>query len=219
MMTLALEFSGERRSVAVADGTRVLVVEHQDAGRSTRTIALIEAALAKAGVAKDAVKRIAVGIGPGSFTGIRIAIGAAQGWHLATGCRVAAVGSFEALARALAEEAPGAWLLAADSQRHEFAVATAIDGHLSIPPVLIGRDALASRIASGERTAGVDATTVGTGALARQPDAGWIARIAADGTRDVAPETLAPVYLREANFAKATPGRVIPGITDTDADG
>jgi tRNA threonylcarbamoyladenosine biosynthesis protein TsaB len=217
MTTLALEFSGERRSVAVADGTRVLAVEYQDGGRSTRTIAMIGAALAKAGIAKTAVDRIAVGIGPGSFTGIRIAISAAQGWHLATGCRVAAVGSFEALALALADESPGAWLIAADSQRHEFAVATAVDGRLAAPPVLIGRDALALRIAAGERTAGVDAVAAGTGALPRQPDAGWIARLAADGSRDVAAESLAPVYLREASFVKAPPARVIPGITDTPA--
>lgn len=219
MITLALEFSGERRSVAVADGDRVLAVESQDGGRSTRTLGLVEATLARAGVARAQVGRIAVGIGPGSFTGIRIAVAAAQGWHLATGCRVAAVGSFDALARALARESPGPWRLAADAQRHEFAVATAVDGRLTAGPALLGREALSLRIAAGERVAGVDPAAVGLGALPRHPDAGWVAVLASDGSHDVAPETLAPVYLREAAFVKAPPGRVIPGITDTPVPG
>jgi tRNA threonylcarbamoyladenosine biosynthesis protein TsaB len=214
MTTLALEFSSAERSVALVSEGRVLAQASQSAGRSTHTLRLITEVLERAGVAKESVQRIAVGIGPGSYTGIRIAISAAQGWHLATGCRVAAIGSFAALARALGEEAPGRWILAADAQRQEFAVATALDGELVESPGLVSREGLALRIAAGERAAGVDAVAVGVGALARHPEARWVALLAEDGRHDLTPEELAPIYLREVSFVKAPPQRAIPGITD-----
>ena len=125
------------------------------------------------------------------------------------------MGSFDALAAALEEESPGQWLLAADAQRREFAVASARDGCLVTPVRLIAGEALAACIVAGERAAGTDAASVGQGALLRCPTAGWVARIAATGHHDVAAESLAPMYLREAGFLKAAPTRLIPGFTDT----
>ena len=48
-------------------------------GHTTRLLALAEGLLARAGIAWEALERIAVGTGPGTFTGLRIGVATAQG--------------------------------------------------------------------------------------------------------------------------------------------
>ena len=68
---------------------------------------------------------IAVGLGPGSYTGIRAAIAMAQGWQLARGVKLLGVSSAEALAaQAQAENIFGRVNLVIDAQRGEFYLAT-----------------------------------------------------------------------------------------------
>ena len=75
-MILALEFSSNRRSVAIADGKDVLArVETDDVKRPPLT--LIDEALKKASLNRTAIETISIGIGPGSYTGIRSAIATA----------------------------------------------------------------------------------------------------------------------------------------------
>jgi len=79
MICLAFELTSDRRSVAVSDGdTRVLAEAVHDRGRTTPVFGLVEQALSQAGVRRADVGRLAVSIGPGSYTGIRLAIAAAQ---------------------------------------------------------------------------------------------------------------------------------------------
>ncbi len=54
-----------------------------------------------------AVGLIAVGLGPGSFTGIRIAIATARGLAVGTGLRLAGVCTLDAIGRALSEQGGG----------------------------------------------------------------------------------------------------------------
>ena len=62
------------------DGAVLAEVAHQ-ATRTTPVFAMIADVLARAGVVRDAVGCVAVGIGPGSNTGVRLAISVAQGWQ------------------------------------------------------------------------------------------------------------------------------------------
>jgi tRNA threonylcarbamoyladenosine biosynthesis protein TsaB len=71
---------------------------------STALLAEVERAAAAAG-GWDAVDRIAVGLGPGSFVGIRIGIATAQGLAASTGLLVSGVCTLDALGRALVESA------------------------------------------------------------------------------------------------------------------
>jgi tRNA threonylcarbamoyladenosine biosynthesis protein TsaB len=99
MTILAFEFSSEQRSVALARDGIVLSGAMEAGGyRVTNAFGLIEKVLATAKMSRAEIEAIAVGLGPGSYTGIRAAIAIAQGWQLATGVKLLGVSSAEALA-------------------------------------------------------------------------------------------------------------------------
>ena len=76
--------------VVVAD-----TVEPMKRGQAERLMPLLEALLAAEGIGWRDLAALAVGIGPGNFTGIRIAVSAARGLGLATGLPVYGVSTFE----------------------------------------------------------------------------------------------------------------------------
>lgn len=103
MKILALEFSSEQRSVAVVEDGATLGEARERGGKHTEAFRLIEHALAAARVEREQIDCIAVGLGPGSYMGIRIAIAIAQGWQLARGVKTAGVRSTEAVHDGLPE--------------------------------------------------------------------------------------------------------------------
>src|SRR5688572_23493699 len=117
MKILALEFSSERRSVAVVENGDVLGEAHEQGGKHTRAFPLIEQALAAACIEREQIECVAVGLGPGSYMGIRIAIAIAQGWQLARGVKTAGVKS--------ADEARRVGLLVAE--KNEFVAADKLE--------------------------------------------------------------------------------------------
>lgn len=204
---LCLEFASERRSAAVARDGEVLAEAHVLAGRSTSAPNLIGAALRDAGLSPSDVSRLALGIGPGSYTGIRRAIATLQGWHLARGTPISPVNSFLTLAAVAAQQTPSPVLLAADAQRGEWAVVEAEEGRLGGELRLVARAELDGWIASGRRVISPDAHLAGATRLF--PSAAQAALLAF-GAPALPPEVLAAVYLREASFVKAPPPRVLP---------
>ena len=208
MTILALEFSSERRSVALArDGQLLAEAAQQTQSRATDALGLIEKVLADAGISREAVEIIAVGLGPGSYTGIRAAIAVAQGWQLARDVKLLGIGSADALAaQAQGGKILGRVNVAIDAQRNEFYLATweiSEKSRVAVAPLKIVTAAeMASRRAAGEIFVGPEQ------AIAFFPSAAIIARLAA-GRRDFsAGEQLEPVYLRETNFVKAGNGRL-----------
>lgn len=103
MKILALDAAGAVSSVALTIDGRLAARRDYDRarGQAEILIPLIEAVLAEAGCAIDAIDRFAVGIGPGGFTGLRIAIATARGLALATGRPLIGISGFEALAHGL----------------------------------------------------------------------------------------------------------------------
>jgi len=99
MQVLALDTSTEMCTVALGDGEHWLE-RAAEAGQSHSELLLpmIRALLAEAGLALAELDGIAFGAGPGSFTGLRVACGVAQG--LALGARLPLVGvaTLEAIA-------------------------------------------------------------------------------------------------------------------------
>ena len=84
---LALESSADRASAAVLR-TGMQGIQHLHEARHGHAALISElarAALAEAGVEPDEITHVAAGRGPGSFTGLRVALAAAKGFSLATG--------------------------------------------------------------------------------------------------------------------------------------
>jgi tRNA threonylcarbamoyladenosine biosynthesis protein TsaB len=101
MNILALDTSTEYCSVALwQDGAVAERCELAGQKHSEMLVAMLDALLADAGIRIDQVDGIAFGKGPGSFTGVRIACGAAQGLALGANLAVAGVCTLEALAEA-----------------------------------------------------------------------------------------------------------------------
>jgi tRNA threonylcarbamoyladenosine biosynthesis protein TsaB len=100
MWLLALDSSTEWCSVAVGDGAHWHACdEHAGQSHSELLLPLVRRMLAEAGLALAQLDGIAFGAGPGSFTGIRIGCGVAQGLSLGAEMPVVAVPTLEALAQ------------------------------------------------------------------------------------------------------------------------
>lgn len=125
LRTLGIETSSERGSLAlVEDGVLVQRVHHQEPSQhAERMLPLLARLLADAGWDKRTLDRVAVGVGPGSFTGIRIGIALAHGLALGLGLPTVGVGSLRAIAAALPPAEARLRLAVRDARREEFFVA------------------------------------------------------------------------------------------------
>lgn len=101
-MILALDTSIDKTSVALADLAGNLVAEqhlHTGMSHSRSILRLIEKLLASANIFMADLSLIAVGKGPGSFTGIRIGVATALGLSHALKLPLIGVGTFDAMAK------------------------------------------------------------------------------------------------------------------------
>jgi len=178
---------------------------------ATALLGEIEAAVDVAG-GWPRIGLIAVGIGPGSFTGLRIGVATARALTQGLSLSVAGVVSLEALARGIGELDPARRRLAViDARRREaFAALYGIGGEPEWPPFVGEPDALAERIAAleqpplaaGDGSVRFRAQLEAAGAEVL-PDTDPAHRIAARhvcllgaGATPVRPEEIEPMYLR-----------------------
>ncbi len=104
MRILALDTSTEYLSVALrVDGDTASRDLHAGQQHSERLLPLVQALLAEAGVSLRQLDCIAFGQGPGTFTGLRIGCGVAQGLAFGAGLPVAPVSTLLALAQGSGE--------------------------------------------------------------------------------------------------------------------
>jgi len=111
---LAIETATEACSVALVHGDSI-VERHEIAPRlhAQKLLPMIDAVLAECGVSKRAIDAVAVGRGPGAFTGVRLAISAAQGIALGLDRPAVAVSTLAALA----VQGEGEWIAASIDAR------------------------------------------------------------------------------------------------------
>lgn len=100
MLILGMDTAASGCGVALAAGETLLVEYVERVGRthSARLMPLVEAALAAAGRGRADLEGIAVTVGPGSYTGLRIGLATAKALAFGLGVPVAGVGTLEALA-------------------------------------------------------------------------------------------------------------------------
>jgi tRNA threonylcarbamoyl adenosine modification protein YeaZ len=219
MKILALEFSSEERSVAVVvdrgAGIEICGTVAEKGGRQTNAFAMIENALRQAEISRDAIDCFCVGIGPGSYTGIRVAIAVAQGWQLARKVNLLGISSADCLAHQMRNDGHlGAVSVAIDAQRNEFylaAYAISKDAVKTVEPLrLVSAEEVNARISSGQAVIGPALRDVFPGACDVWPQAATLARLASQRSDFVPGEQLEPIYLRTTTFVKTPPSRVPP---------
>ncbi len=213
MTILALEFSSPQRSVAIARHGIVLAEASEFGGRSVAAFGMIEKILAEAKIEREEIEAIAVGLGPGSYTGIRAAISIAQGWQLAREIKLLGLGSVEAIAaQARAEKIFGRVNVVIDAQRNEFYLAAfeiSAGGWRELEPLKIMTLAeVESRREAKEILAGPEMTKWFPNGQTIFPRAAVLAQLAAERNVFLPGEKLEPVYLRETSFVKAPANRI-----------
>lgn len=216
MILLAFETSTEACSVAIWRDGEVLE-RHEVAPRRHAELVLpwAEGLLAEAGFSRTMLDAVAVGRGPGAFTGVRLGIATAQGIALALDLPMLPVSTLAALAMAAPE--PGPVLAAIDARMGEVyagAFMRSDEGVEALGPETVSApDAVGLPPAEG-RWQGVgtgfaalegalqarlaDAiSTIDAGALPRAGDVARLAARAWERGERVAPERVEPAYLRD----------------------
>jgi tRNA threonylcarbamoyl adenosine modification protein YeaZ len=219
MKILALEFSSSQRSVAVAHAdangeTFVSAEAVESVAPGTNTLGMVEDVLRQARLERHQIEVIVIGLGPGSYNGIRAAIAMAQGWQLALGVKLLGISSAECLAaQAQMQGLRGQISVVIDAQRGEFYLATysitAEERH-EIEPLRIATLAeLRAREETGDLLLGPQVTRRFPEGRLMFPRAESLATLGMLRQDFVAGEGLVPIYLRETNFVKAPPSRIL----------
>lgn len=212
MLVLALDTALGACSAAVLDDVSGTVLaqacEPMERGHAERLIPLVAETCAAAGIAPGACGRFVATTGPGSFTGLRVAISAARAMALATGGDAVGISTLAALSEPwLAAPEPLAVLAAIDARHgHVYASLTAKDRSALHPPDYLEASE-AARLAAGHPVAlvgpGADAVlaTWPAGASApvvldarTAPDIAVVARLGA--AADPARFPCRPLYLK-----------------------
>jgi len=216
MKILALEFSSPQRSVAVvqrdASQPKGIALSEIIESGNTAPFQMIDDALRDAKLEREQIECIAVGIGPGSYTGIRSAISIAQGWQLARNIKILGLSSAECIAaQAHTEGLSNRANVIIDAQRDEFYLTTyeiAQEGHREITPLkIVPLSEVQQHANARESLIGPEVTRwIPTGKTIF-PRAATLATLALNRTDYIAGEKLEPIYLRETKFVKAPPPR------------
>ncbi len=203
MIVLALDTATPDTVVGLAGAGDVVALSHRPnsgerPGHASELLVLATQALASAGIEWADVDRIGVGVGPGTFTGLRIGVATARALAQSSGAQLVAVSTLEALAVGAAFHGPA--LACLDARRGEaFTGAWEVD--VCVHPAAATRpEALAALVADGWLAVGDGALKFRTeleGAGARVPSDDDL-RHHVGGAALCSLAAVAPVVAREA---------------------
>lgn len=216
-MSLVLAFDCAVSGLGIAvvrDGIRVAGLAEDGRDQAARLLPAIETVLGEAGVGRRELSLIAVTIGPGSFTGVRVGLAAARGLAVGLGVPLAGLATTSVL-RAQAVPRGRAVVAAIDSRLGDWFCAIA-EGEEEPVPFVAAAPELALRlggraylvVGSGAQALVAQLVAAGIDAVAEEalPDPAVIARLAADtgaetwrvrNKREGLPR---PLYLRGVNI-------------------
>lgn len=210
---LALDSSGAACSTALWRRGAIVARRYREMARGHAEVLMpmLVETVAEAGESFSALNAVAVTVGPGAFTGIRIGLAAARGIALAAGIPVVGVTTFAAVAEAVSEteRANRRLLVLLDSKRgdvfvQEFASERAAVGSPTIlsPDAVLHRLAPGSFILAGDGIAvvrshlGAAGLDVEYSAVNGPADACWVAQLAARSIAERTGLPATPLYLR-----------------------
>lgn len=175
-VVLALDAAGLACSVAVGVGDMVVGTERDDStgGQTERFLPMVDRALSGAGLPPGAVDVVAVTVGPGSFTGIRIGLAVAKGIALGADARLIGMTSFDAVA--FASPPHNCFLLVALESRRDDLYVQLLDpgcGPVCEPTAVMPlglADAVNATIGSAPLLIAGDAAQCAAAMLSKRPD-------------------------------------------------
>lgn len=198
-------------------------------GHAEALIPMVVETMAEAGEKYAALTAVAVTVGPGAFTGIRIGLAAARGIGLAANVPVIGVTTFAAVAEAVpaAERRDRALLVLLDSKRGDVFVQEFTPERAAVgPPAILSPDAVLERLSAGSFVIAGDGIAVVRPSLeaarlaaaystAPGPvDAAHVTRLAARSVLEGTGLPPTPLYLR-APDVRSSPA---PGVAPNGAD-
>lgn len=208
-VTVALHDGGRMSGVVLAEARSEARMKHGE-----QLAPLIERVLAEAGATREDLTAIAVGTGPGPFTGLRVGLVTARGLALVLGVPVHGVCTLDAIALEAArvltadDAEPGGFVVATDARRQEVYLAS-YDAHgrrLS-GPVVDRPGAVATLLPVAGEGGALYPDDFPHAVGPTWPSAGWLARAAAEGTAELTEPD--PRYLRRPDaVAPGAPKRV-----------
>jgi len=176
-MILAIDTSTALTSVSITEASRVVIeLEHLDARKHAEILApMLSEALAH--VERSAIDAIAVGVGPGPYTGLRVGIATATAVGAAWGLHVYGLCSLDAIAEArCASSAAGEFGVASDARRKEIYWAWYDEsGSRRDGPRVGPRESIDPDLLSGSWVGDIGTTQPSEDPLVR-PHASWVGR-------------------------------------------
>ena len=172
----------------------------------------MEEALWQAQLEREQIECIAVGLGPGSYTGIRAAIALAQGWQLAREVKLLGISSAEAVAaQAQADGLKGLVHVVVDAQRNELYWAIyEMNGTIrrEVAPLRLATVVEVRASQGSGIIVGPEVTTWFPEGRIIAPRAATVGELALGRKAFVSGDKLEPIYLRETTFVKAGAGKM-----------
>jgi tRNA threonylcarbamoyladenosine biosynthesis protein TsaB len=199
MTVLAIDTSTNRGSVVVLVTGELQLEEQFNAERSHSTT--LFAALERAREIVPSFDRMAIGLGPGSYAGVRIAVAAAMGMQMVGSGELVGIPSVAALDTGTAD-----YVVIGDARRSTFYWTHVRDGICCEGPLLLDETALRERLTVTHLPVFATESVPGfeQAALAL-PTASILARLATIDRGIVMRGDLEPIYLREPHITQPKP--------------
>ncbi|WP_018139389.1 MULTISPECIES: tRNA (adenosine(37)-N6)-threonylcarbamoyltransferase complex dimerization subunit type 1 TsaB [unclassified Thioalkalivibrio] len=228
MRLIAIETCTEMCSAALwVDGALESVEVRAPRKHGELILRQVEELLARSDIARSSLDAVAVGRGPGAFTGVRLGLGVAQGMAFALDCPVLPISTLQALAQQLVSERPdspsGEILAALDARMGEvyWSLNTVVEGRAQAAAEQVAAPGQISPAWRGAPDRGIGSgfaaypelgERCGLGEERLYPDAlpraREVAMLAVDAWargEAIPPEQAQPVYLRDNVAAPPSP--------------
>lgn len=230
MRLAAIDTSTALGSIALFEDGRLVAEDAQRVSNAhgESLLPMVAALFDRVGWRPDQVRRWAVGIGPGSFTGLRIGVATAKGIALATGAEIAGVTSLDAIGHGLRADLVASVVAAGRAEVfvQVRAFAEGGEGRIVVPPSHVKSADVVARIAAlpgavvvaGEAARDLDwSPLAGRATLVAEaphdlPHAAIVGRIAM-GAAPVDADALEPLYVRPPEIT--TPRAAAPATRES----